>query len=197
MVAAPSEFGEDEVRACVVSSASDFDPRKLVAYLREQVAPFKVPRYIDVLETLPRSGAKREIEKFKLQARDLALAWDSARDFGRCRSSKKRREGIMNREESHEQAGKQIESSSGAGRQPEVSEPCGVGRAHQLGTPRPAVAQGAGPDVGITANVDQDRLSAGITGPIAFASRQFSGYMQKLVRAHQRRLAASMAARSS
>ncbi|MCC6778969.1 MAG: AMP-binding protein [Hyphomicrobiales bacterium] len=80
VVAAPSEFGEDEVRACVVSSNSDFDPRKLVDYLREQVAPFKVPRYVDVLDTLPRSGAKREIEKFKLQARDLALAWDSTRD---------------------------------------------------------------------------------------------------------------------
>ncbi|MCC6778968.1 MAG: ABC transporter substrate-binding protein [Hyphomicrobiales bacterium] len=44
---------------------------------------------------------------------------------------------------------------------------------------KPAVAQGAGPDVGITANSIKIGLSAGITGPIAFASRQFSGYMQK------------------
>jgi crotonobetaine/carnitine-CoA ligase len=78
VVAAQSEFGEDEVRACVVSSAKSFDPQALVTYLREQVAPFKVPRYIDLLETLPRSGAKREIEKFRLQERDLSLAWDSA-----------------------------------------------------------------------------------------------------------------------
>jgi hypothetical protein len=63
----------------VVSSAASFDPQALVAYLREQVAPFKVPRYVDLLETLPRSGAKREIEKFRLQQRDLSLAWDSAR----------------------------------------------------------------------------------------------------------------------
>ena len=80
VVAAPSEFGEDEVRACIVSNKTDFEPRQLIEYLREQVAPFKVPRYIDLLDTLPRSGAKREIEKFKLQARDLALAWDSAKD---------------------------------------------------------------------------------------------------------------------
>lgn len=79
VVAAKSEFGEDEVRACVVSNTKNFSPQDLVTYLRDQVAPFKVPRYIDLLETLPRSGAKREIEKFRLQERDLSLAWDSAR----------------------------------------------------------------------------------------------------------------------
>jgi crotonobetaine/carnitine-CoA ligase len=78
VVAAPSEFGEDEVRACVVSNKADFEPKQLIEYLREQIAPFKVPRYVDVLDALPRSGAKREIEKFRLQARDLTLAWDSA-----------------------------------------------------------------------------------------------------------------------
>lgn len=82
VVAAESEFGEDEVRACVVSTAQDFEPKALIDFLRGEVAPFKVPRYIDVLDALPRSGAKREIEKFRLQERDLALAWDSAPPTG-------------------------------------------------------------------------------------------------------------------
>jgi crotonobetaine/carnitine-CoA ligase len=88
VVSAPSEFGEDEVRACVVSSDADFDPKALVGYLREQVAPFKVPRYVDMMDALPRSGAKREIEKFRLQERDLALAWDSSQDSMRGISDK-------------------------------------------------------------------------------------------------------------
>jgi crotonobetaine/carnitine-CoA ligase len=78
VVAAGSEFGEDEVRACVVTNDTDFDPATLIDFLNERIARFKVPRYIDVMDALPRSGAKREIEKFRLQTRDLAVAWDSA-----------------------------------------------------------------------------------------------------------------------
>lgn len=44
---------------------------------------------------------------------------------------------------------------------------------------RPALSQGAGPDVGISKTAIKIGLSGGITGAIAFASRQFSGYMQK------------------
>jgi branched-chain amino acid transport system substrate-binding protein len=44
---------------------------------------------------------------------------------------------------------------------------------------RPALSQGIGPDVGINKTSIKIGLSGGITGPIAFASRQFSGYMQK------------------
>ncbi|MDE2167594.1 MAG: AMP-binding protein, partial [Alphaproteobacteria bacterium] len=77
VVPVKSEFAEDEVRACIVSRDAAFDPQALLAFCRDRVAAFKVPRYVDLLETLPRTGAKREIERFKLQERDLALAWDS------------------------------------------------------------------------------------------------------------------------
>lgn len=43
----------------------------------------------------------------------------------------------------------------------------------------PALSQAAGPDVGVGQNTIKIGLTGGITGPIAFASRQFSGYMQK------------------
>ena len=86
IIAAPSEFGEDEVRACVVSRDKSFDPRALHSYLSEQIAAFKVPRYIDHLDELPRTGAKREIEKFRLQQRPLDLAWDAQRGQQRSKS---------------------------------------------------------------------------------------------------------------
>ena len=79
VMAAKSEFGEDEVRAFVVTKDAQFDPQNLVDYCAERIASFKVPRYIDIMDSLPRSGAKREIERFRLQARDLALAWDRER----------------------------------------------------------------------------------------------------------------------
>lgn len=76
VVAAQSDLGEDEVRACVVSRDPAFDPQALVDFCRQRIAAFKVPRYIDVMDSLPRSGAKREIERFRLKERDIALAWD-------------------------------------------------------------------------------------------------------------------------
>lgn len=79
VVAAPSEFGEDEVRACLVTRDKRFEPKALYSYLTERIAAFKVPRYIDVLDELPRTGAKREIEKFRLQQRPLDQSWDAAR----------------------------------------------------------------------------------------------------------------------
>ncbi len=88
VTAAKSEFGEDEVRAFVVTTVEWFDPQVLVDYCIERVASFKVPRYVDVMETLPRSGTKREIERFRLQDRDLTLSWDherKGRDAGKAR----------------------------------------------------------------------------------------------------------------
>jgi crotonobetaine/carnitine-CoA ligase len=79
VIAAQSDLGEDEVRACVVTRDPAFDPQQLVDFCRERIAAFKVPRYIDVMDSLPRSGAKREIERFRLKERDIALAWDGAR----------------------------------------------------------------------------------------------------------------------
>lgn len=79
VVAARSDFGEDEVRACVVSGDAEFDPAALIAYCRDQVASFKVPRFVDRMESLPRTGAKREIERYRLQERPLESAWDSSR----------------------------------------------------------------------------------------------------------------------
>lgn len=43
---------------------------------------------------------------------------------------------------------------------------------------RPAFSQGTGSDVGVSKTTIKIGLSGGITGAIAFASRQFSGYME-------------------
>jgi crotonobetaine/carnitine-CoA ligase len=77
IVGVPSEFGEDDVRAFVVTRDQKFEPQALHSYLGEGIAAFKVPRYIDVIDELPRTGAKREIEKFNLQQRPLEPSWDA------------------------------------------------------------------------------------------------------------------------
>ncbi|HUF80806.1 MAG TPA: AMP-binding protein, partial [Burkholderiales bacterium] len=77
VTAAPSELAEDEVRAFIVTRSKDFKPQDLIEYCRERIAPFKVPRYVDVMDELPRSGTKREIERFRLQKRNIGLSWDS------------------------------------------------------------------------------------------------------------------------
>lgn len=47
------------------------------------------------------------------------------------------------------------------------------------GITMPALAQGAGPDTGISKMAIKLGVSAGTTGPIAFASRQFTTYMRR------------------
>ena len=91
VTAAKSAFGEDEVRVFVVTNAENFDPQALVDYCNERIASFKVPRYVDVMQTLPRSGTKREIERFRLQERDLALSWDHERHGRHAGESRKKR----------------------------------------------------------------------------------------------------------
>jgi branched-chain amino acid transport system substrate-binding protein len=44
---------------------------------------------------------------------------------------------------------------------------------------KPALAQATGPDVGISKTAIKVGISAGTTGPIAFASRQFTTYMRR------------------
>lgn len=48
-----------------------------------------------------------------------------------------------------------------------------------IGLAMPALAQGAGPDVGVSKTAIKIGVSAGTTGPIAFASRQFTTYMRR------------------
>jgi crotonobetaine/carnitine-CoA ligase len=74
-----SDLGEQDVMVCVVARPGRaVDPAALHAFLRGEMAPFMVPRYIRVLAALPKTATER-VEKFRL--REQGVTADTV-DFG-------------------------------------------------------------------------------------------------------------------
>ena len=75
----PSEMSEDEVMVSVVRRPTmNLDPESLVRWCGEQMAAFMVPRYVELLEALPRTATEK-VEKYRLRQRatdDLDSVWD-------------------------------------------------------------------------------------------------------------------------
>jgi crotonobetaine/carnitine-CoA ligase len=76
-VAAPGEYGEDEVKVFVVPrNESEFDPGDLIRFLIPRMPYFMVPRFIEVVGELPKTATMR-VKKFELRARgDSSAMWD-------------------------------------------------------------------------------------------------------------------------
>jgi carnitine-CoA ligase len=76
-VAVRSEIAEDEVMAVVaIREGETFDPAELIAFLRPRMAHFMVPRYVRVVDALPRTPTAK-IEKVKLRIEGLTPdTWD-------------------------------------------------------------------------------------------------------------------------
>jgi crotonobetaine/carnitine-CoA ligase len=74
-----SEMSEDEVAAAVVlREAATTTPAELIEFCRQAMAYFMVPRYVLLLDDLPRNPSQK-VEKFKLRAMaeaDMAQFWD-------------------------------------------------------------------------------------------------------------------------
>jgi crotonobetaine/carnitine-CoA ligase len=62
----PSELGEDEVMIAVVANRAELDVDELVAHCERELAYFAVPRYIRVVEELPKTVSQR-VQKFVLR----------------------------------------------------------------------------------------------------------------------------------
>lgn len=77
VVAAPSEHTEDEVRALVaLVPGSQLTPRQLSEWLIPRLPYFMVPRYVDVLDELPKTESQK-VQKFRLRALPLSeTTWD-------------------------------------------------------------------------------------------------------------------------
>jgi carnitine-CoA ligase len=73
----PSELTEDDVMvAVVVRRGATFDPRDLTAFCAERLARHLVPRYVDVVEELPRTPTEK-VRKDVLRERGVtATTWD-------------------------------------------------------------------------------------------------------------------------
>jgi crotonobetaine/carnitine-CoA ligase len=67
-VAVPSELGEDEVLLCtVLRPGATLDAAALIVHCEERMARFMVPRYIRMLERLPKTPTER-VQKYLLRA---------------------------------------------------------------------------------------------------------------------------------
>ena len=77
MVAAKSELSEDEVLAVVSPVAGGaIEPEALIEFLRARLPYFMIPRYIRVMQALPRT-ATQKIVKHQLRAEGVtADTWD-------------------------------------------------------------------------------------------------------------------------
>ena len=76
-VATPSAVAEDEVMVVVaLQPGAEFEPAELIAFLRPRMAHFMLPRYVRVMDALPRTPTAK-IEKVRLRAEGrTADTWD-------------------------------------------------------------------------------------------------------------------------
>ncbi len=67
-IAVPSEWGEDEVKIVVVPvPGSELDPAGLIAFLEPRVPRFMVPRYVEIVDALPKTDATMRVRKADLR----------------------------------------------------------------------------------------------------------------------------------
>lgn len=76
-VAVPSEVGEDEVKICVVLKPGvTLLPEELIAYCENRMPYFAVPRFVEFMESLPKTPTER-VQKYLLkQAGVTPNTWD-------------------------------------------------------------------------------------------------------------------------
>ena len=71
------EMTEDEVKICVIlKQGQKLEPEELIAYCKERMAYFMVPRYVEFMKEFPKTP-NQKIEKYKLRDRGLTQeTWD-------------------------------------------------------------------------------------------------------------------------
>src|SRR5690606_31982898 len=76
----PSALGEDEVMAAVVlREKCSLDPAELSDFCASRLPRFAIPRYLDVVEDLPRTE-NGKVQKFRLRERGVTPStWDRQR----------------------------------------------------------------------------------------------------------------------
>jgi crotonobetaine/carnitine-CoA ligase len=75
--AVPSPATEDDIKACIVPApGADLSPRELFDFFAAALPFFAVPRYVELVEALPKNAMNRVL---KHQLRDVgvtAATWD-------------------------------------------------------------------------------------------------------------------------
>jgi crotonobetaine/carnitine-CoA ligase len=84
-VGVPAEYGEDEVFIMVVAKdRAIFDPAQLVKFLTDRMPKFMIPRYVEVVEDMPRNETSMRVRKDEIRQRGVTdAAWDREAVGGR------------------------------------------------------------------------------------------------------------------
>lgn len=77
-IGVPSEFGEDEIKICVIARPGvALEPATLFEELATRMPRFMVPRYVEFVTELPRTEATLRVQKVKLRERPFnERTWD-------------------------------------------------------------------------------------------------------------------------
>jgi crotonobetaine/carnitine-CoA ligase len=77
-IGVPAALGEDDVMvAVIVTDADAFDPAALLEFLESRMPRFMLPRYVAVVDDLPRTEASMRVRKHELRTRGVTAAtWD-------------------------------------------------------------------------------------------------------------------------
>jgi len=75
IVGVPSEIGEEDIKAYVIADG-DVTPEELVAFCEGKIAAFKYPRYVEFVDSFPRSDTKNNVQRHDLRERGIGDAWD-------------------------------------------------------------------------------------------------------------------------
>lgn len=76
--AVPSDLSEDDVKVCLVlAPGSDIEPKELFEFFRKSMPYYAIPRYVEVLESLP-ANVNGRVQKFVLRERGIT---DTTIDF--------------------------------------------------------------------------------------------------------------------
>jgi carnitine-CoA ligase len=77
-VGVPTQLGDDEVLVQVVATdPQSFDPATLIAFLSSRMPSYMVPRYVEVVQDLPRNETSMRVRKHEIRDRGVtATTWD-------------------------------------------------------------------------------------------------------------------------
>lgn len=68
VIGIPSEFSEEEIKAYIVLKSGEIiNPADMFNWCKERLAHFKIPRYIELMDFLPKTSTHR-VEKYKLRS---------------------------------------------------------------------------------------------------------------------------------
>ncbi len=75
IVAVPSEMTEDEIKVCIVAS-EPVTADELFAFFREKLPYFAIPRYVELVDALPKTATMRVQKHVLREAGVTAQTWD-------------------------------------------------------------------------------------------------------------------------